>query len=123
MKTSECPCRGQTLDKLIHPSILAILIEGPLHGYKLVQRIAEMPMLAGRSPDASGVYRCLKGMEGRGAVRSSWDNSNAGPSRRSYEITRAGRECLADWISTLDAYRYNIDALLTLAQEAVARQQ
>ena len=27
-----CPCEGQTLDRHLQPTILAVLAEGPLHG-------------------------------------------------------------------------------------------
>ena len=43
MKTfSDCPCSGGTLDKLVQPAILAALTEGPIHGYRLAERINEM---------------------------------------------------------------------------------
>ena len=118
---STCPCGGSTLEKLIQPAILAILAEGPLHGYKIAGRIGGMPLLGGRKPDMSGVYRFLKGMEGRGLVVSSWDLSDSGPAKKSYRLTGAGQECLCHWIETLEEYRQGITVLLKTARKAVAR--
>ena len=115
-----CPCEGNTLDKLVQPAILAVLAEGPLHGYKLAERIGEMPICGGRKPDASGIYRFLKWMETNGYVVSSWDLSETGPAKKSFRITPAGEECLAHWIETLERYRNRINALLKTARIALA---
>jgi poly-beta-hydroxybutyrate-responsive repressor len=116
-----CPCGGVTLDKLIQPAILAVLAEGPLHGYKLVERIGAGPIFHGRNPDSSGVYRALRTMERKGHVTSTWDLSAKGPARKSYELTAAGRCCLTHWIESLDAYRQRINVFLKAARKAMAR--
>jgi DNA-binding PadR family transcriptional regulator len=116
-----CPCGGATLDKLIQPAILAILAEGPLHGYRLADRIGRMPMAHGEKPDISGVYRFLKTMEKKGLVEVSWDLSDRGPAKKSYRITAAGEECLACWIETLEEYRKGITLLLKTARKALAQ--
>ena len=117
----DCPCAGGTLDKLIQPAILVILAEGPLHGYRLVERLGEMRMLAGHKPDASGVYRFLKGMEGRGLVNSTWDTSGTGPAKRVFQMTASGQSCLRVWIATLEAYRDGINSLLKAARKAAGQ--
>jgi DNA-binding PadR family transcriptional regulator len=116
----DCPCAGGTLDKLIQPAILLNLAQGPLHGYKLAERIGRMPTLGGHKPDVSGVYRFLKAMERKGFVVSSWDLSGSGPARKSYELTASGRQCLARWIQTLEDFRRGIGVLLKLARKSVA---
>ena len=90
-----CPCTGATLDKLIQPAILAVLADGPIHGYGLAERLGVMPAFAGEKPDVSGVYRFLKAMERRGLVSSSWDLSENGPAKKTYAITAAGRRLFA----------------------------
>lgn len=117
----DCPCAGGTLDKLIQPAILVILADSPLHGYRLVERLGEMRILAGHKPDASGVYRFLKGMEGKGLVVSSWDTSGTGPAKRVFQLTASGQSCLRTWIATLEEYRDGINALLKNARKAVGR--
>jgi PadR family transcriptional regulator, regulatory protein PadR len=116
-----CPCAGGTLDKLIQPAILVVLSEGPLHGYRLAERIGLMPLLGGQKPDASGVYRFLKGMEHNGLVVSSWDTSESGPAKKAYQITPAGENCLRQWVNTLKQYRDGITTLLRAAKKAVEK--
>lgn len=116
-----CPCTGVTLDRLVQPAILVILAEGPLHGYRLTERIGAMPGFAGSKPDVSGVYRFLKAMERKGMVVSSWDLSETGPARKSYQITPAGERCLGRWVETLEQYRDGITVLLKAARRAATK--
>jgi len=116
-----CPCAGRTLDKLIQPAILVVLAEGPLHGYRLAERIGAMPGLAGGRPDVSGIYRFLKSMQRKGLVVSSWDLSQSGPAKKSYQLTPVGHQCLRQWIATLEAYRDGILALLKAARRAAEK--
>ena len=116
---ADCPCAGGTLDRLIQPAILLVLAEEPLHGYRLAERIGQMPMFRKAKPDASGIYRFLKTMEGKGLVAASWDVSGSGPARKSYQITPSGERCLRQWIETLQEYREGITSLLKAARKAV----
>jgi poly-beta-hydroxybutyrate-responsive repressor len=118
VELSNCPCAGVSLDRLVQPAILTILAGGSLHGYRIVQRIAEIER---HRPDATGVYRSLRAMEKRGLVVSSWDLSDTGPARRSYTVTRAGEECLGRWVETLEKHRQAIGRLLAEARKAAAR--
>jgi DNA-binding PadR family transcriptional regulator len=116
-----CPCKGGTLDRLIQPAILVVLAEGPLHGYKLAERIGAMPGFIGQKPDVSGIYRFLKNMEAKQLVVSSWDLSATGPAKKAYQITEAGQSCLRAWAKTLEEYRDGITVLLKAARKAVGR--
>ncbi len=118
-----CPCAGTTLDKLIQPAILAVLAEGPLHGYRLAERIGGMPGFAGQKPDVSGIYRFLKAMQRNGFVVSSWDLSEAGPAKKCYQITPAGRCCLRRWLKTLQQHREAVTALLRVVRKAAKGKQ
>jgi DNA-binding PadR family transcriptional regulator len=120
LEWDDCPCGGRTLDKLIQPAVLVVLAAGPLHGYRLAERISELALSGGQEPDASGVYRCLKTMETKGLVASSWILSEAGPAKRSYQLTPAGQRCLQKWIETLETYRDGITTLLKAARKAAA---
>jgi len=121
VELGNCPCSGGTLDKLIQPAILVILADGPLHGYRIVEQLGEMRMLAGHKPDASGVYRFLKGMETKGMVVARWDTSGTGPAKRVFQITGSGESCLRQWIATLEDYRDGINSLLKAARKAVSQ--
>ena len=110
--TKECPCKGNNLDKMIQPAILASLAKEELHGYKIIQRVAEMAMLNETKPDATGVYRYLKTMENMGFVTSRWDTTNSGAAKRIFKITKDGYECLCNWISTLEDYKDKIETFI-----------
>ncbi len=114
-----CPCTGATLDKLLQPAVLAVLAEGPLHGYRIADRLGELRLAKGQRPDVSGVYRFLRGMEKKGLVESSWDVSERGPARRMYAITEAGSRCLRRWIGTLEEYQAAVADLLEVTRGAI----
>jgi PadR family transcriptional regulator, regulatory protein PadR len=118
---SDCPCSGATLDKLVQPAILAALTEGPIHGYRIAERISEMAGQFGEKPDVSGIYRFLKRMEATGLVTSSWETGTKGHAKRLFEITEDGRACLARWTTTLEAYLEAITSLLRVAKAAATR--
>jgi PadR family transcriptional regulator PadR len=69
--------------------VLAILSEGPLHGYQIAKEMRR------RSDDAlqlgQGVlYPILHRLEDRGLIRGEWEQSTGTPSRKRYAITKAG---------------------------------
>lgn len=69
-------------------SILLVLGEAPTHGYDLPLLLAPLGLGA---TDRGFVYRTLRAMESDGLVASEWDPSPAGPARRTYTVTPAGR--------------------------------
>lgn len=115
-----CPCSGGTLDKLIQPAILAVLSRESSHGYRIAERISEIPHFMGEKPDVSGIYRFLKTMESKGLVVSSWDTPGRGHAKRRYTITAAGEACLTQWVGTLEEYLATITALLKTTRAAVS---
>jgi DNA-binding PadR family transcriptional regulator len=105
---------------MIQPAIMTLLAGGPLHGYRIVQRLAKTPLVGGSRPDPTGVYRMLRIMEKRGFVVSSWDLSDSGPAKRLYRLTLGGRQCLGRWVKTLADYHRAIGKLLAAARQASA---
>lgn len=109
----DCPCRGKNLDKLLQPSILAILYRESLHGFVLIQRLGESSMLGGTEPDRAGVYRYLKKMEGSGLLSSDWElDADGSKPRRIYSITEEGKHCLKNWSAVLKNYRDSVGLLV-----------
>src|SRR5262245_12387270 len=82
------PTQGGHVDGLI----LAVLADGPLHGYAVIEE------LRGRSdgvlsfPEGT-IYPALYKLESEGAVTSSWTVAE-GRRRRLYRLTAAGRRRL-----------------------------
>ena len=100
---NECAVLGKSLSRLTQPSILTVLAahDAPLHGYAIIQEMAQGPMYGGNAPDPTGIYRILKQMENNGLITSAWDTSESGPAKRCYELTDEGRACLRRWIDSL----------------------
>ena len=92
----------------LRPSILLLLREQPAHGYDLLERLRALGFTR---DDPGRLYRALRSLEEDGFVHSAWEDSESGPDRRVYELTRAGMEelhrqaqTLADSASTLTAF-------------------
>ncbi len=93
----------------VRPCLLLLLAEGPSHGYELLEQVRRLGV---RNADAGGLYRCLRAMEQSGVVSSWWEPSQAGPARRSYLLTEAGREALESSSTTLQEVHRLLGALL-----------
>jgi DNA-binding PadR family transcriptional regulator len=78
---------------------LALLADGPAHGYELKQSLEHrfgdvlLPLNAGQ------VYTTLQRLERDGLVDGR-DVPEDGRQKRVYELTPAGREALDDWVAT-----------------------
>lgn len=118
---NECAVLGKSLSRLTQPSILTVLAahDAPLHGYAIIQEMAQGPMYGGNAPDPTGIYRILKQMENNGLITSAWDTSDSGPAKRCYELTDEGRACLRRWIDSLACYKASIEELRVLASCAL----
>jgi len=114
-----CPCTGKNLARLVHPAILAVLAHESLHGYLILERLADAAMFRDQPPDPAGVYRILKTMEQEGLVTCAWDLQSSGPARRQYTITDRGLTCLRTWLETLMNYRNSVDRLVATVQKAL----
>lgn len=71
--------------------ILAVLRDGPLHGYAIAREIER------RSDGALGfkegsLYPALHALEKDGFVEAQWDTSGRGAARKTYGLTSAGND-------------------------------
>lgn len=71
----------------VRPCLLLLLAESASHGYELLEQVRDLGV---GSVDAGGLYRELRTMEREGLVRSWWEESPAGPARRTYTPTEIG---------------------------------
>ena len=118
-----CPCANRRLDRHSRPTVLAILAEGPLHGYAIVERLARSPRTNGCKPDHASIYRALNTMEDQGLVIHAWTPSEKGPAKRLYGLNSEGRTCLTKWTATLDRYRQGIGEWVAMLLRAVAHSE
>lgn len=85
--------------------LLAILAEGPAHGYAVLQQLRERSGAAFDLPEGT-VYPALHRLEQAGLLASDWDKSS-GRKRRVYSITKRGRSLSktkqAEWASFVQA--------------------
>lgn len=93
----------------LRPCLLLLLAEMPSHGYDLLVRLAQLGLPAA---DPGGLYRMLRALERDGLVTSRWETSEAGPARRTYELTDEGREWLHAWAGALAEGRRIVGAFL-----------
>ena len=72
------------------PLILAVLKNGPAHGYEIVQTVNTLS--DGHFAWREGtVYPALHRMEKQGLLRGDWQRSDTGKRRRVYSLTAVGR--------------------------------
>lgn len=90
--------------------VLAVLAEGPLHGYGVVKAV-EARSESGVLLDPANLYRVLRRMARLGWIRKA--EAAADSRRRTYEITRAGREVVSAELARLER-------LLSQARPAVS---
>jgi PadR family transcriptional regulator PadR len=87
--------RAQLLKGTTTLLVLTVLRDGELYGYEIAQRIR------GRSggafaPGEGSLYPALHALVADGALEASWRDSDRGPRRRYYKITKSGLAMLAE---------------------------
>ena len=89
--------------------VLAVLAEGPLHGYGIIKAVEERSS-SGVLLDPANLYRVLRRMR---ALRWIEEEEGGDERRRTHRITRSGRAVLAAEVGRLER-------LLAQARPAVA---
>ena len=92
--------------------LLAVLAQAsePLYGYQIAKRLeASGGALGGK---LSALYPVLRNLAEAGLLDSYVEPSIAGPPRRYYRATAAGRDALVDWSAAWRATRDSLDAVL-----------
>jgi len=94
--------------------VLLAILDGSteaLYGYQIAKRLEDashdsVPLKQGT------LYPVLRSLEAQGMLSSTVEPSVAGPPRRYYTITAAGREVLAQWKQTWARTRDFVDGTL-----------
>ncbi len=81
------------IDKMLVPTLLYFLAQKPSHGYELIQKINESGFSEVEA-DPATIYRNLRRMEEDSLVISQWETNQAGPARRSYQLSPEGHQAL-----------------------------
>jgi DNA-binding PadR family transcriptional regulator len=96
--------------------ILGLLAEEPMHGYDLLERFRTRSMGFWIEVGKASVYQALRRLEEQGLANGRAQEGSAGPDRRVYRITAAGRARLRAGLRerTAVARPYETDASLAL---------
>lgn len=93
--------------------LLAVLGQAsePMYGYQIAKRLERDggSLLSGKQ---SALYPVLRNLSAAGLLDSHVEPSLAGPPRRYYKITAAGRDVLQTWIASWSATRQLVDNVL-----------
>ena len=94
--------------------VLAMLRHTERYGFELVRALGSIDgMVTGEGT----IYPLLARLRRQGLVVTTWQESAAGPPRRYYQITAAGRDALGDFTQAWAQLRDSVDGLLD-AEEA-----
>ena len=91
--------------------LLAVLAEGPAHGYALIDALRVRSDGAFDLPEGT-VYPALHRLERAGLVQSRWSDDGGARRRRVYQLTPSGRPALAERAQGWRAFAAGVDAVL-----------
>jgi len=94
-----------------HTLILAVLGEGPLHGYAIAREIERRTDDALRISEGS-LYPALRSLENDEFVESAWEVQSSGPARRIYKLTEKGKGALAQQVSMWRQFTKAVTAVI-----------
>jgi DNA-binding PadR family transcriptional regulator len=85
---------GEAIKGHLDALLLAVVADGPVHGYAVVERLRERSDGEFNLPEGT-VYPALHRLEADGLLQSRWTIA-AGRRRRQYELTDRGRAALGE---------------------------
>ncbi len=92
--------------------VLALLRGRARYGFDLVRELGEAD---GLLTSEGTIYPLLSRLRRDGLVTTSWQESDAGPPRRYYALTAAGRSALLHFVVDWERFRDSVDRVLGLA--------
>lgn len=92
--------------------VLKALALGPLHGWAISKRVAQLSANALQVHQGS-LYPALYRLEDRGWIESEWGHSPDGRRIRSYQLTAAGRRAFAQEHAEWRAFSAAVELVLS----------
>lgn len=92
-------CSHGRMQRFIEPCLLLLLTQNPTYGYDLIDKLSKFGF---ESPDPGTIYRYLRKLEEKEMVTSKWNTESSGPAKRSYRVTKEGREYLEAWVVRIE---------------------
>ena len=102
--------RAESLKGHLDALILAVLADGPLHGYAIIDKLKQRSDGTFALPEGT-VYPALHRLEAAGLLASEWSDGE-GRRRRVYELTRRGRRELGTRRSEWREFARAVEAVL-----------
>jgi DNA-binding PadR family transcriptional regulator len=102
--------RGDALKGHLDLLLLAILADGPAHGYAVIEQLRRRSSEAFDLPEGT-VYPALHRLERSGFIESRWDAS-AARRRRVYALSPSGGSALAERRSEWRGFQAAVDAVV-----------
>ncbi len=102
--------RAESLKGHLDALILAVLSDGPLHGYAIIEKLKRRSQGALALPEGT-VYPALHRLEAAGLLSSVWSHGD-GRRRRIYELTRRGRRELGERRTEWHDFARAVEAVL-----------
>jgi PadR family transcriptional regulator, regulatory protein PadR len=100
--------------------VLAMLGDGERYGFELVRSLASVDGLV---TGEGTIYPLLARLRRQELVQTTWRESDAGPPRRYYRLTQAGRTALAEFTGAWKPLRDSVDSLLESAADDATREK
>jgi PadR family transcriptional regulator, regulatory protein PadR len=110
---------GEILKGHLDMIVLAALMNGPAHGYAVIQEIHRRSAGAFELPEGT-VYPVLHRLEENGLLSSRWTIAESGRKRRTYTLTRRGRHALAEHRAIWQRFADAISGLFEEERRAAA---
>jgi PadR family transcriptional regulator PadR len=105
---------GEWLRGALGLCVLGVLADGPTYGYAISQRLTEVGL---GTVKGGTLYPLLARFEKDGLVESSWQVGDAGPGRKYFTLTGAGRGHLAEQSRDWDRFVAATRRTLTTSEE------
>jgi DNA-binding PadR family transcriptional regulator len=102
--------RGDIVKGHLELLLLAVLAQGPAHGYALIERLRAQSEGAFDFPEGT-IYPALHRLERAGLLESGWTDA-AARRRRVYRLTLRGRTALAERGGEWRRFRGAVDAVV-----------
>jgi transcriptional regulator len=106
--------KGQALKGHLDLLVLAVLADGPLHGYAVIEHLRDRSGDAFDLPEGT-VYPVLHRLDGAGLLASNWSEAT-GRRRRTYRLTDDGRAALVQERSQWQQFAAAVTSVLKGAE-------
>ena len=100
--------------------VLAVLQQGPMHGYEISRRIRELSDKV-LSAGEGKLYPCLHKLEDDGFIQAEWVPQENRPARKVYSLTDKGSAALVKKRKAWEEFAAGVNAVLHPPKARVSR--